>query len=207
MYIKLYLTPQEKQKLEAYAAQKKRSVSKLCHDMIFPLPGDRTNDTQSFLQYTVTHKPETDQRKPRGDPYTHSVKVYFTKSEYDALLSDARGMPLSRYIRNAFLSRKEPVKIYVYTDDISALTVKVSGYIQNLYNFIAALALRRQLYEADYTRLIQIAEDTKTALKDAATHVKANRASIRSSGMRILRKEIQKAVEKQMKNNTTTERK
>ena len=37
MYIKLYLTRQEKTQLDVLAKQKQMSVSKLCHDRIFPL--------------------------------------------------------------------------------------------------------------------------------------------------------------------------
>ena len=76
--------------------------------------------------------------------------------------------------------------------------MQVSGYIQRLYSFIAALAIRQQLYEADYNHLIQIANDTQKALRDVANYAKANRSSIRAAGVRILRKEIKKAVEKQM---------
>lgn len=76
--------------------------------------------------------------------------------------------------------------------------MQVSGYIQKLYRFIAALAIRQQLYEADYNHLIQIAIDTQKALRDVANYAKANRSSIRAAGVRILRKEIKKAVEKQM---------
>lgn len=72
--------------------------------------------------------------------------------------------------------------------------MKVSGYIQRFYSFIAALAIRQQLYEADYNHLIQISCDAQKALRDVANYVKANRSSIRSSGVRILRKEIKKAV-------------
>ena len=135
-----------------------------------------------------------------GQRDCHAVKVYFTDTEYAALLSDAKGLPLSRYVRKEFLSRKEPVQLSVYTDDISALTVKVSGYIEQLHNFIAALAIRRQLYEADYGRLMQIAEDTRTALRETAANAKANRSSIRASGVRILKKEIRQALEIQLSN-------
>lgn len=184
MYIKLYLTEQEKLQLEELADQKQISVSRLCHDRIFPLT--------SALPYSSIRK-ESDRKK-----YNQSVKVYFTDFEYASLLSDAKGVPLSRYIRKEFLSRREPVQISVYTDDISALTMKVSGYIEQLHNFIAALAIRRQLYEADYERLIRIASDTQTAIREVANYAKANRSSIRASGVRILRKEIEKAVEKQL---------
>ena len=74
----------------------------------------------------------------------------------------------------------------------------MSGYIQRLYSFIAALAIRQQLYEPDYNHFLQIANDTQKALRVIANYVKANRSSIRASGVRILRKEIKKAVEKQM---------
>ena len=77
----------------------------------------------------------------------------------------------SHYIRNE-----------VYTEDIFILTMKVSGYIQRLYSFIAALAIRQQLYEDNYNHLIQVANDTQKALLDVTTYVKANR-SIRSAGV------------------------
>lgn len=110
----------------------------------------------------------------------------------------ANDSPLSRYIRNILLYHSEPIRIEVYTEDISILTMNVSGYIQKLYNFIAALAIRQQLYETDYNHLIQIANDIQKALRDVANYVKANRTSIRAAWVRILRKEIKKAIEKQV---------
>ena len=185
MYIKIYLSEPEKQKLEAIAKQKDVSVSKLCREQLKPLLSGNALSAEQSTTDNSNHL----QR------YTQYVKVYFTEAEYQALLSEAKKMPLSRYARKEFLTRRNPINITVYTEDIATLSIKVSGYIEQLHNFIAALAIRRQLYEADYERLIQIANDTKTALKDAAGAVKANRSSIRASGVRILRKEIQKAVE------------
>ena len=112
------------------------------------------------------------------------------------LVKQAKGTPLSKYIRSTLFGNYEPIRIEVYTEDISVLTIKVSAYIEQLYNFIAGLAIRRQLYDADYERLIRIADNTKTALRDAATYAKANRKSIRASGVQILRKEVQKALGK-----------
>lgn len=191
MYIKLYLSEQEKKRLEDIAEAKKVSVSKLCYEQVLPLLSGSFLSVDDF-EY------DTGGSNDENLKYDRCVKVYFSDREYQVLLKDAKGMPLSRYMRNQYLSRLEPVQISVYTDDISALTMKVSGYIEQFHNFIAALAIRRQLYEADYKRLIQIADDTKKALRDAATYTKANRASIRSSGVRILRKEIKKALEKQL---------
>lgn len=191
MYIKLYLSEQEKKCLEDIATVKKVSVSKLCYVQVLPLLSGSFLSVDDF-------ECGTDDSNDENLKYDRCVKVYFSDREYQALLKGAKGMPLSRYMRNLYLSRLEPVEISVYTDDISALTMKVSGYIEQFHNFVAALAIRRQLYEADYNRLIQLADDTKKALRDVANFTKANRASIRSSCVRILRKEIKKALEKQL---------
>lgn len=191
MYIKLYLSEQEKKRLEDIAEAKKVSVSKLCYEQVLPLLSGSFLSADDFECGVGGNNDE-------NLKYDRCVKVYFSDREYQALLKGAKGIPLSRYMRNLYFSRLEPVEITVYTDDISSLTLKVSGYIEQLHNFIAALAIRRQLYEADYNRLIQIADDTKKALRDVANFTKANRASIRSSGVRILRKEIKKALEKQL---------
>lgn len=183
MYIKLYLSPQEKEQLETIAESRGISLSKLCHEQITPL----LSDHQEL-------PPETQSTKD-SLKLDSCVKVYFTDKEYHELLTASNGLPLSRFIRREYLSRREPIVISVYTDDISALAVKVSSYIEQLNNFIAALALRQQLYEADYQRLLQIANDTQTALKEVATYTKNNRKSIRASGVRILRKEIRHAAQ------------
>lgn len=191
MFIKVYLSEQEKKRLEDMAEFKKVSVSKMCYEQLLPLLSG------SYLSVDDLDN-DFNNADDENIRYDRCVKVYFSDKEYQALLNVAKGMPLSRYMRNQYLSRLEPVKISVYTDDISALTIKVSGYIEQFHNFVAALAIRRQLYEADYKRLIQIADDTKKALRDVATFTKANRTSIRASGVRILRKEIKKALEKQL---------
>ncbi|MCI7130411.1 MAG: hypothetical protein MSA09_07625 [Lachnospiraceae bacterium] len=184
MYLKLYLSEQEKRHLESIAENRGISLSRLCYEQIVPLLSD-----------PLELPPEGRTGSKNSLKLDRCVKVYFTDSEYQELLTASKGLPLSRFIRKEYLSRKEPVVISVYTDDISALAVKVSAYIEQLNNFIAALAIRRQLYEADYQKLIQIANDTQIALKEVATYTKNNRKSIRASGVRILRKEIHRAVQ------------
>lgn len=184
MYIKLYVTEEEKAQLDVIAKKRKVALSRLCYEQVIPLLHNPLTDS-------ISSQPDGTDR----ERITEIVTLHLSSSEYAALIKKAKGTPLSRFIRNTLLYRSEPIRIEVYTDDISILTMKVSGYIEQLHNFIAALAIRRQLYEADYERLIQIANDTKTALRDAANYAKANRSSIRASGIRILRKEIKKAVE------------
>lgn len=210
MYIKLYLTRQEKTQLDVLAKQKQMSVSKLCHDRVFPLQDlegvDLPQIKESILSIQEEVPPSlTDETQKSYSSRTcsHSVKVYFTESEFASLQSDAKGLPLSRFIRKEFLSRKEPVKILVDTDDISFLTMKVSAHTERLNNLIASLALQQQLCESDYEQLLQIASETEKALRDAATYAKANRTSIRASGVRILRKEIRRVLEKLQREEQT----
>lgn len=184
MYIKLYVTEEEKAQLEKIAIQRKLSLSRLCYEQIIPL-----------LHNSLADAAPAPIEQKRSRNYTHVTSLHLSDNEYAMLTKKAGGTPLSKYIRNIILYQCDPIRIEVYTEDIAALSIKVSSYIEQLHNFIAALAIRRQLYEADYERLIQIANDTKTALKDAASAAKANRSSIRASGIRILRKEIQKAVD------------
>ena len=185
MYIKLYVSEEEKAKLEAIAKKRNIALSRLCYEQVVPLLHNPLSDA------AIT---KSDQTVPEN--CTKIVSLHLTDSEYASLVKRAKGTPLSRYLRRTLLNNYEPIRIEIYTEDISALTMKVSAYIDQLHNFIAGLAIRRQLYETDYERLIQIANDTKIALRDAANYAKANRSSIRASGVRILRKEIQKAVEK-----------
>ena len=170
--------------MESIAKSRGISLSWLCYGQIVPLLSD-----------PLELSPEGRTGSKNSLKLNRCVKVYFTDSEYQELLTASKGLPLSRFIRKEYLSRKEPVVISVYTDDISALAVKVSAYIEQLNNFIAALAIRRQLYEADYQKLIQITNDTQIALKEVATYTKNNRKSIRAAGVRILRKEIHRAVQ------------
>lgn len=184
MYIKVYLSESEKKVLEELARHRKISVSKLCYEQLSPL-------LSQGLEELLANNPNL---QDVSQPYKHCARIYLSENEYTSLIKGANGMPLSRYLRKILMNRRQPIIITVYTEDISALSIKVSSYIEQLHNFIAALAIRRQLYEADYKRLIQIASDTQTALRDVAKHTKANRSSIRTSGVRILRKEIQKAI-------------
>lgn len=187
MYIKIYVTEEEKARLETIAKNRKVPLSRLCYEQMIPLLHNSLADSIPIQTAGTNH-----------EPLTKVITLHLSSSEYDALTKRAKGTPLSKYIRTALLYRSEPVQIEVYTEDISILTMKVSGYIEQLHNFIAGLAIRRQLYEADYARLIQIANDTKTALREAANYAKANRSSIRASGVRILRKEIKQAVAMQL---------
>lgn len=196
MYIKVYVTEEEKTQLETIAKDRKVPLSRLCYEQVIPLLHNPLADSV-FTQTDGSNR----------EPITEIITLHLSNSEYAALVNRAKGTPLSKYIRNTMLYRSEPVRIEVYTEDISILTMKVSGYIEQLHNFIAALAIRRQLYEADYERLIQIANDTKSALRDAANYAKANRSSIRASGVRILRKEIKKAIEKQLLTGKNDEKK
>ncbi len=185
MFIKVYLSEPEKLRLEEMAEAKKVSLSALCYEQIAALL-----ENPVIAMDQLSYEKDVDKGK-----CTEAVKVYFTKKEYAELSANAGGMPLSKYLRKLYLAYRKPVEISVYTEDISALSLQVSSYVKQLRRFIAGLAVREQLYESDYQYLTQLAEDMQKSLRDVAAAVKANRDSIRASGVRIIRKEIQAALE------------
>lgn len=183
MYIKIYVSEEEKNRLKALASQRGQTLSALCYERLTPLLHPPLAEVQA---------PAPPAEEARMD---QTVTLHLTSQEYTFLKDLAAGTPLSKYIRRQLLYRREAVSIEVYTEDISILTLKVSGYLERFYSFVAALAIRRQLQEADYSRLLLIAEETKKALRDAAASAKANRNAIRSAGLRMLRAEIKTALE------------
>lgn len=183
MYVKLYLSEEEKTCLERIAEARGISLSSLCYSQILPL-------LRNPLQYTsldASKKRENCDRK---------ITLHLTSGEYDFLIKKANGTQVSKYLRNMILYHTEPVNIVVYTDDISALSIKVTKFIEHFEGFVAALALHQQLYEADYKRLTELAEDIKDALRDTARNCLLNRKSIRSSGVKILKQEIKRELSK-----------
>ena len=190
MYIKVYVSEKEKQQLESIAAKRKVPLSKLCYDQIYPLFSNPLTGTLIFLE-----------KSPMDEKCTESVTVHLTPTEHQTLIQKSGGIALSRYIRNMLFYDFKPITISIFTEDIALLSMTVSGYIREFHSFVAGLAIRQQLYEVDYRRLIQIANDTAIALRDVANHTYANRKSIRNTCNRILKSEIKRAVEKWISEN------
>ncbi len=191
MYIKVYVSEKEKQQLESIAAKRKVTLSKLCYDRIYPLLSNPLIDALIFLE-----------KPPMDEKCTESVTIHLTPTELRTLIQKAGGIALSRYIRNVLFYDFKPIAIQIFTEDITFLSTTVSNYIREFHGFVAGLAIREQLYEADYKRLIQIANDTSIALRNVATYTYANRKSIRSTCNRFLRAEIKRAVEKWVAENS-----
>lgn len=179
MYVKLYLSEEEKACLEDIAKARCVSLSNLCYSQLLPL-------LQNPLKYSSL---DAQKKSERCDK---KITLHLTSSEYDFLIKKANGTQVSKYLRNMILYHTEPVNIVVYTDDISALSIKVTKFIEHFEGFVAALALHQQLYAADYKRLTELAEGIKDALRDTARNCLLNRKSIRSSGVRILKQEIKR---------------
>lgn len=182
MYIKVYVTEPEKETLSKLAEKKSTSLSQLVYSRLLPLLHDELADMAAFDSL------ETTPNAALGKTYT----LHLTGAEYALLQKQAGGTPLSVYIRYLIFRNHSPAVVEIASDDIAALTLKVSAYLEQLRNFTAALYIRNELYDADRNRLMEIASGTEKALRQTATYTKANRASIRASGVRWLKKELRR---------------
>lgn len=181
MYVKVYMSEPERDTLSRLAERKGVALSQLIYSRLLPLLHDEVADMVAF-----------DSLKEEDAALCQTLTLHLTQAEYALLQRQARGTPLSVYIRYLVFSRPLPVVLEIGSDDLAALSLKVSTYLEQLRNFIAALYIRNELYDADRNRLLEIASATETALRQAANYTKANRSSIRSSGLRWLRKELKR---------------
>lgn len=182
MYIKVYVTEPEKETLSKLAEQKHTSLSQLIYSRLLPLLHDELADMAALG--SLEQEPDAALNK------THTL--HLTDAEYALLQKQAGGTPLSVYIRYLIFRNRSPALVEISSDDIAALTLKVSAYLEHLRNFTAALYIRNELCEADRNRLMGIAADTEKALRQTAAYTRANRASIRASGVRWLKKELRR---------------
>lgn len=182
MYIKVYVTEPEKEALSKLAEKKNTSLSKLIHSHILPLIHDDLADMAAFDAL----EPDLDAALDK------TCTLHLTGTEYALLQKQSGGTPLSVYIRYLIFRSRSPAIVEIASDDISALTLKVSAFLEQLRNFTAALYIRNELHDADRNRLMEIAANTEKALRQTAAYTKANRASIRASGVRWLKKELRR---------------
>lgn len=177
MFVKVYLSKAEKDKLTEIAKRKNMPISKLCYEQLAPLIH------QGYLNPSENNKQEPALA-------TRVIKVYLTDSDYQTLLHRANGTALSVYIRLLILDNHEPIVIEISTDDILELSATISAYLTKFYNTIGELKYRDHLYEQDIQKLLSLAENTQSAIEAVAKTSIANRKSIRNSGVRYLKKKL-----------------
>ena len=185
MYVKVYMTEQEKETLSGLADKKGLALSHLIYERLLPLLHDRAEEAAAFdtLSNRVTSG---------RDNLTEALTLHLSRPEVRLLQDLAKGTPLSVYVRYLLFQTQTPAVIQIDADDIAALTLTVSAYLEQLRNFAAALYVRNELYDADRNRLMEIATKTETTLRQTAAYTKANRQSIRASGNRWLRRELKR---------------
>lgn len=185
MYVKVYMTEQEKETLSGLANKRGLALSHLIYERLLPLLHDKAEEAAAFdtLSSRVT---------PGRDNLTETLTLHLSRPEVMLLQELAKGTPLSVYVRYLLFQTQTPAVIQVESEDIAALTLTVSVYLEQLRNFAAGLYVRNELYDADRNRLLEIAAKTETALRQTAAYTKANRQSIRASGSRWLRRELKR---------------
>lgn len=185
MYVKVYMTEQEKETLSGLADKKGLALSHLIYERLLPLLHDKAEETATFN--TLSSRVTSDR-----DNLTETLTLHLSRPEIRLLQELAKGTPLSVYARYLLFQTQTPAVIQVESDDIAALTLTVSAYLEQLRNFAAALYVRNELYDADRNRLMEIATRTEAALRQTAAYTKANRQSIRASGNRWLKQELKR---------------
>ena len=185
MYVKVYMTEQEKETLSGLADKKGLALSHLIYERLLPLLHDRAEEAAAFD--TLSCRVTSDR-----DNLTETLTLHLSGPEIRLLQELAKGTPLSVYVRYLLFQTQTPAVIAVDSEDIAVLTLTVSAYLEQLRNFAAALYVRNELYDADRNRLMEIAAKTETALRQTAAYTKANRQSIRASGSRWLRREVER---------------
>ncbi len=185
MYVKVYMTEQEKETLSGLADKRGLALSHLIYERLLPLLHDNAEEAAAFdtLSSRVT---------PGRNNLTETLTLHLSRPEVRLLQELAKGTPLSVYVRYLLFQTQTPAVIEVDAEDIAALTLTVSAYLEQLRNFAAGLYVRNELYDADRNRLLEIAAKTETALRQTAAYTKANRQSIRASGSRWLRRELKR---------------
>lgn len=183
MYVKVYMTEQEKETLARLAEKRGLALSQLIYARLLPLLHDEAEDMAAFG--TLSDAAEQ-------TAVTQTLTLHLTEPEMSLLQKQAKGTPLSVYVRYLLFKTRTPAMIEIASDDIAALSLMVSAYLEQLRNFAAALYVRNELFDADRNRLMEIAANTEAALRQAAAYTKADRKAIRASGSRWLRKELKR---------------
>ena len=150
MYVKVYMSEPERDTLLQLAGRKGIALSQLIYTQLLPL---LHNELTNLLAFDSLQEED-------NTPVCQTLTLHLTQAEYDLLQHQAKGTPLSVYVRYLIFSRHLPATVEIASDDIDALNLKVSTYIEQLQNFIAALYIRNELYDADRNRLMQIASNT-----------------------------------------------
>ena len=173
MYVKVYMTEQEKETLSCLADKKGLALSHLIYERLLPLLHDRAEEAAAFD--TLANRVTSDRAT-----LTETLTLHLSRPEVRLLQELAKGTPLSVYVRYLLFLTQTPAVIQIDAEDIAALTLTVSAYLEQLRNFAAALYVRNELYDADRNR------------RQTAAYTKANRQSIRASGNRWLRRELKR---------------
>ena len=105
---------------------------------------------------------------------TISIRIRVTPEEYDLIKNKAAERPLSSYGRKMMLTGGHPVRISIYTDDITAFDLEVSEKLQHFQNVIDALAYRSVLQEQESEKLLSLLSEIRDDMKKMTHYVKNN---------------------------------
>ena len=173
--IKIYLTDAEKQALHETASESGLSISAFVRSYLEDLyQGDP-------ILYAPLQKPGQRDR---------SIKLRVSDEEYTRIKTLAGEQSISHYARRLLLSNGHPINIAIETEDISDFASDISDQLQHFQNVLEALAYRSVLQPQETDRMLQVLMEIRDDIKEMTRIARNNRKSIRSAGLRWLKRQF-----------------
>lgn len=181
--MKLYLSPEDKEQLEALAAKKGQSLSAYVRDV---LKKELPKKDKNII--------DKDEITP-GGLKEKSIKIYLTEAEYNAIKEEAGDVSISTYFRNYILDKASGKYIFeIKTDDITELNETMAEINMHIDGFIGALRFRNDIYQADIERLEGLLAKANEAVTTLSKDVYNNREITRKNAKKDLKARIKKVV-------------
>ena len=176
--VKIYMTPEEKTRLEKQAHLNNMSLSAYIKSRI-------TIDKDAMLLQG-------------NNVYFARKKGFFVRiseEEYNRIKKNAADMTLASYARMALLSAGHPINIKIDTIDLTEFDWHISERLNHFQSMIEALAYRKTIQPQEEEKLLACMEEIRDEIKELTRQIKNNRNSIRNAGLRWLRYQYRKAKE------------
>ncbi len=177
----LYLTLSQKEKLLLQAEAKKRHLSLTAFvKSLLPLDGQSDDKPLMFIPSdTVDYKVSAKNQ---------CIKAYFTDIEFKAIQHMANGEPLSRFVSRRALQGENVLNIKIEDDDYDFVFSVVEPIYTSIYLYLHNLKSIKAMDIDVIDKFISEIEKTNDQLIQLTEYFKKNRASLRKSRLRELRK-------------------
>ena len=188
--IYVYLTEEEKSRLQALASERNTSMSSLVKEQIL-IALDSADMNEEELDFPEAFQPNDDIADAKR---SQVVKIYLTPDELSyikrATVRSGR-KTLSAFARNAMLSAcGGRLEISVNTNDLEELNDLVAQVNMHIQGFLGALRFRSEVQKADIEYIDKQLDNINDGVQKLNREILRNRYSIRQQGRRSVEKQV-----------------